>query len=86
MFEFDANKSKSNKIIERNHHLIRLKNKAKEMPESELGGKYRKQRCHDVEPIFGNIKHNKNFKRFLLAGKDKTEIEIKDLNHPNTAN
>jgi hypothetical protein len=29
----------------------------------------------DVEPVFGNIKYNKNFKIFLLKGIHKTEIE-----------
>ncbi|MFC4164978.1 transposase [Epilithonimonas zeae] len=29
----------------------------------------RKQRCHDVEPVFAPLKHNKNFKRFMLRGK-----------------
>ena len=28
-----------------------------------------------LKPVFGNIKSNKNFKRFLLTGIDKTEIE-----------
>ena len=42
---------------------------------SEQGIKYRKQRPADVEPVFGNIKYNKGFKRFMLRGKDKVEIE-----------
>jgi len=43
---------------------------------SEEGVKHRKQRPADVEPVFGNIKQNKNFKRFLLRGIDKVEIEF----------
>jgi len=43
---------------------------------SEPGIKHRKQRPADVEPVFGNIKQNKNFKRFLLRGTPKVEIEI----------
>uniref|UniRef100_UPI002604AC23 transposase n=1 Tax=uncultured Dokdonia sp. TaxID=575653 RepID=UPI002604AC23 len=34
------------------------------------------QRCWDIEAIFGNIKHNMNFKRFMLRGIDKVETEI----------
>jgi hypothetical protein len=29
-----------------------------------------------VEAVFGNIKQNKRFKRFMLRGLEKTEIEI----------
>ncbi|MBP2619738.1 transposase, partial [Chryseobacterium jejuense] len=31
---------------------------------------------HDVEPVFAQLKHNKNFKRFMLRGKNKVEVEI----------
>ncbi|WP_145331178.1 transposase, partial [Sphingobacterium siyangense] len=34
-----------------------------------------KQRCHDVEPVFGNIKQNHGFRRFMLRGKEKVSIE-----------
>lgn len=43
---------------------------------SETGIKLRKQRCYDVEPVFGHIKYNKKFKRFNLRGNEKVEIEI----------
>lgn len=69
-------KGKYNRTIEINSNLVRLKNKAKERLTSELGVKYRKQRCYDVEPVFGHIKHNKKFKRFNLRGNAKVEIEI----------
>jgi len=71
-----CHKSKDNRIIDVNHELNRLKTKAKELLLSEEGIKHRKQRPADVEPVFGNIKQNKNFKRFLLRGTDKVEIEI----------
>jgi transposase len=71
-----CHKSKGNRIIDVNHELIRLKKRAKELLLSEEGVKHRKQRPADVEPVFGNIKQNKNFKRFLLRGIDKVEIEI----------
>ncbi|THV61975.1 hypothetical protein EK417_07485 [Chryseobacterium candidae] len=38
--------------------------------------KLRTQQCHDVEPIFAELKHNKNFKRFMFRGKNKVEVEI----------
>ena len=71
-----CHKSKENRIIDINHELIRLKARAKELLLSEEGIKHRKQRPADVEPVFGNIKQNKNFKRFLLRGLKKVEIEI----------
>src|SRR5690606_22996216 len=62
-----------NNIID---NLGRLKQKAKNLLLSEEGIAHRKQRCWDVEAVFGNIKHNMNFKRFLLRGLDKVETEI----------
>jgi len=42
---------------------------------SPEGIKHRKQRPADVEATFGNIKQNKGFRRFMLRGKHKVEIE-----------
>jgi len=71
-----CHKAKYHRIIERNYNLIRLKAKAKEKLISQQGIAHRKQRCWDIEAIFGNIKHNMNFKRFILRGVDKVETEI----------
>jgi hypothetical protein len=71
-----CHKSKDNRIIDVNHELIRLKAKARELLLSEEGIRHRKQRPADVEPVFGNIKQNKNFKRFLLRSTPKVEIEF----------
>jgi hypothetical protein len=67
--------AKGNRIIKVNHNLLAHQSKARELLKSEEGIKHRKQRCHDVEPVFGQIKHNKNFKRYNLRGKEKVEIE-----------
>ncbi|HEY1006890.1 MAG TPA: transposase, partial [Sphingobacteriaceae bacterium] len=40
------------------------------------GVRYRKQRPVDVEPVFGQIKHNKGYRRFMLRGMKKVEVEI----------
>ena len=58
-----------------NHRFNQLKHKARQRLLSERGLYHRSKRPVDVEPVFANIKHNKNFKRFLLKGIDKTEIE-----------
>jgi transposase len=70
-----CHKGKGNRIIDANTHLIRYKQEARDKLNSETGLIYRSQRPADVEAVFGNIKYNHNFKRFLLRGMDKVEIE-----------
>jgi len=70
-----CHKQKGNRIIHVNHRGRQLKQQAYERLKTEKGIYYRKRRPADVEPVFGNIKSNKNFKRFLLKGIEKTEIE-----------
>jgi transposase len=70
-----CHKQKGNRIIKVNHKGRRLKEEASIRLNTEKGIYYRKKRAADVEPVFGNIKNNKRFKRFLLKGIDKTEIE-----------
>jgi len=71
-----CHKAKGNRRIERNYNLIRHKQKAKERLLSQEGIQKRKQRCWDVEAVFGNIKQNMNFKRFMLRGLDKINVEM----------
>lgn len=71
-----CHKQKGNRIIKVNHKGHQLKQQAEQRLKTEKGIYYRKKRPADVEPVFGNIKSNKNFKRFLLKGIDKTEIEM----------
>lgn len=70
-----CHKSKDNRIIEINHSLNEHKRKATERLTSEKGIYYRKRRPVDVEPVFGNIKYNHGFRRFMLRGKEKVDIE-----------
>ena len=70
-----CHKSRGNRTIEVNFNAKRLKAKAKGMLMDEAGIIKRKRRPIEPEAVFGNIKHNKGFKRFLLRGKDKVEIE-----------
>jgi transposase len=71
----ECHQQKGNRIIEVNHNLKRLKQKADKRLESKLGIKKRKQRCFDTEPVFANIKHNHQFKRFMLRGMEKVNVE-----------
>ena len=70
-----CHKGKGNRQIEINHKLNHHKAIAKEKLTSEKGIEKRKQRCFDVEPVFGNIKNNHKFTRFMLRGKWKVEVE-----------
>ena len=71
-----CHQSKGNRIIDRNPNLIRLKKIAREKLLSEEGIYHRKKRSVDIEPVFGNIKSNKNFKRFKLRSIKKVTIEF----------
>lgn len=70
-----CHQQKGNRIIDINHRLRKLKQQANARLKSETGIAYRKKRPADIEPVFANIKHNKNFKRFMLRGIHKVEIE-----------
>lgn len=70
-----CHKSKTNRKIQINWNLLRLKDKARQKLLSEQGVAHRSQRPVDVEAVFGNIKQNKNFTRFMLRGKDNVLIE-----------
>jgi transposase len=65
-----------NRIVEVNHSLREHKQAAKQRLNTEQGIKYRKRRPADVEPVFAALKHNHGFRRFLLKGMSKTEVEI----------
>jgi transposase len=71
-----CHKSKGNRIIEVSHRLNELKAMASARLLSEKGILHRKKRPVDVEPVFGILKQNKGFRRFLLKGLDKVSIEF----------
>lgn len=68
--------AKGNRRIEINHKLKHLKIKVKENLESKIGKEIYAKRCVEPEPVFGNIKHNKHFKRFTLRKLPKINIEF----------
>lgn len=71
-----CHKGKGNRIIEVSLRLRELKANARELLGSEKGVAHRKKRPVDVEPVFGMIKQNRNFRRFLLKGIEKVSIEM----------
>lgn len=70
-----CHKSKADRIVEINFNVRELRERSKQRLESPRGIENRKKRPVDVEPVFGHIKHNRGFKRFMLRGLDKVEIE-----------
>jgi len=70
-----CHKQKENRMIGVNPKLNRYKEIIRERLLSERGRKYRSQRPVDVEAVFGIIKGNKNYRKFLLRGLVKVEIE-----------
>lgn len=71
-----CHRSKQERIIEVSHNGNQLKSRAEQRLVSDAGLHYRKKRSTEVEPIFGNIKQNKKFKRFLLRGIEKVRAEF----------
>ena len=69
-------RSRSERIVQVNHRLRKIKEREREKLLSDEGLKYRSQRPQDVEAVFGNLKNNKHFKRFHLRGFKKVEIEF----------
>ena len=70
-----CNKSKGDRVIEINQRLNHYKSIIRKRLTSERGIKYRSQRPVDVEAVFGIIKGNRNYRKFLLRGLEKVEIE-----------
>ncbi|WP_394366076.1 transposase [Sphingobacterium faecium] len=58
------------------HKLERYNQKVRELLTSEIGIQKRKQRSADIEPVFAQMKHNYNFRRFSLKVIQKTELEF----------
>jgi len=54
----------------------RYKLKIRKLLESVKGKKMLNQRKKDIEPVIGNLKANLGFRRFILRGKKKCEVEL----------
>ncbi len=70
-----CHKKQGNRIMEVNHNANRLKRKAVALIQTPKGKEQYKKRNCEVEPVFGNIKQNHSFRRFMLRGKAKVTIE-----------
>lgn len=68
--------AKYDRKIEVSPRLNLHKQNARELLNSPKGKELRSRRCVDVEQTFGQIKHNMQFKRFLLRGIKKVNTEF----------
>jgi len=71
-----CHKGNGNRVIKVNHRLNHFKKKVREKLLSQRGIEHRKKRTCDVETVIGIIKHNHGFRRFMLRGLEKVEIEL----------
>ena len=65
------------RILRVNPVLDAFRARASEMLRTDRGSTLRKQRSVDVETIFGDIKRNWGFRRFLLRGLEKVDHEMR---------
>ncbi|MCU7550274.1 IS1182 family transposase [Chitinophagaceae bacterium LB-8] len=71
-----CNPGQEQRSLHINHNKERLVAQAEQRLKTKRGMQKRKQRCCDTEPVFANIKHNHGFKRFLLRGINKVNVEM----------
>lgn len=62
--------------LSKNIPYEKLKLKMMRFLNSEKGQRLLKRRKYDIEPVFGDIKHNMGFRRLLLRGLPKARVEV----------
>jgi hypothetical protein len=79
----ECTKAKGNRRIEVSFRLQQFRDEARQNLRSDQGRALRARWSTEVETVFGQIKHNMRFRRFLLRGqaKVKTEWELVCLAH-----
>nr|WP_246062867.1 transposase [Paenibacillus ehimensis] len=69
-------KAQENREIKVSMKYLRLRNQAREKLCSEEGYTLTVRRMSEPERVFGDIKNNRGFKRFLLRGLPKVNLEV----------
>jgi transposase len=69
-------KAQGNREVKVSMKYLRLKNQAREKLRSEEGHALAVRRMIEPEPVFGDLKNNRGFKRFLLRGLPKVSLEV----------
>ncbi len=68
-------KAKENRSIRISFRLLAYREQARNNLTSEEGIRLRSARSTEVESVFGHVKHNQGFRRFMLRGKEKVNTE-----------
>jgi len=71
----ECTKAKGNRRLYMSFRLRQFRAQARSNLLSEAGKALRCERVTEVETVFGQIKHNQRFRRFMLRGLEKTRIE-----------
>jgi len=71
----ECTRSKYNRRLYIGEELRAMRKRASELLKSPEGVKLRSQRPIEVEAVYGRLKHNWGFRRFLLRGKEKVKVE-----------
>lgn len=71
-----CHRSKYNRKIEISHRLNAYRKKARDLLDSKQGRYLRSKRPVEVEAVFGQIKNNRHFRRFLLRGLENVNTEF----------
>ena len=69
-------KAKGNREIKVSMNYKRLKEQARELLQSEEGYTLAVRRMTEPESVFGQMKNNRGFRRFLLRGLPKVSLEV----------
>lgn len=75
-FRKKCHKSKNNRRIRIRHELEIFREEVRKLLTSEKGVKLRSLRGVEIESVFAQIKHNMDFRRFLLRGLEKVNVEF----------
>jgi len=71
----ECTRAKGNRRIYISFRLRQFRAQARSNLLSEAGKALRCERVTEVETVFGQIKHNQRFRRFMLRGSEKTKTE-----------
>lgn len=75
-FKEQCTKAAGNREIRVSIPYLHLKQQAKDLLQSEGGRALSVQRMTEVESVFGQVKNNRGFRRFLLRGLPKVSLEV----------
>jgi transposase len=75
-FKEQCTRSTGNRQLTVRWNYWRLKDQARHLLTSDKGVKLRSRRGWEVEGVFGHIKFNRDFRRFMLRGRKKVRTEL----------